>query len=160
VQRLIVVMGVSGCGKSTLGKALAGRLDCLFIEADDHHSASNVEKMSSGVPLTDADRADWVDSIVTRLDETDQADVVLACSALTPFVQSRLLSAKNRRVIWLYLAVSKQVLTERMNAREHFMPASLLDSQFDALSVPENAIELDGELEFEALIAQVCQHLG
>ena len=160
MRRLIVVMGVSGCGKSTLGHQLADRMKTIFIEADDYHSDANIKKMSAGTPLDDADRADWIKSIVKKVDQIPDDEIVLACSALTPFVQKELLSVSNREIVWLYLEVDKRDLLHRLQTRDHFMPATLLESQYEALSVPANAVRLDGSLPLGELTDAVIAHLA
>lgn len=153
--RLIVVMGVSGCGKSTIGRALSDRLDCPFIEGDDHHPPANVSKMSTGVPLSDSDRAPWTAAIVAAIDATPRETIVLACSALTPTVQSALLKVRQRDVVWLHLQADKAHIRERMETRDHFMSLSLLDSQYEALEPPVGAVELDTRCSISALIDQI-----
>ncbi|AQK52036.1 Gluconokinase-like [Zea mays] len=146
----IVVMGVSGCGKSTVAAMLAEALGCSFIEADDYHSEANKAKMSAGVPLSDADRAPWLesvrDAIRGRLDGGE--DVAVSCSALRLGYRDVLRAADRAyepgryaacRVRFVCLRAPAEVLAERVLRRsvegEHFMPASLLRSQLDLLRV-------------------------
>lgn len=134
----IVVMGVCGTGKSTIAQHLATALGCDYVDADDLHPAANVAKMRSGTPLTDTDRAPWLDRMRELLTDhaTRGAGVVLACSALKAAFRQRL-SPPAHPPHWVFLHGTRELLTQRMGAREgHFMPASLLDSQLAILEAP------------------------
>ena len=141
---IVVQMGVCGCGKSTVGRALAEALGWRVLDADDLHPAANVEKMASGVPLSDEDRWPWYDRIVAeskRLSASGQ-HVVLACSALKQAYRDRLARAGNLRVV--YLKGDAAAIGPRLASRRgHFMPASLLASQFATLEEPRDAIVVD-----------------
>jgi carbohydrate kinase (thermoresistant glucokinase family) len=127
----IVVMGPSGSGKSTVGQALAERLGARFIDGDDLHPAANVAKMAAGVPLQDEDRLPWLRLVGAALRDHD--DVVVACSALKRIYRDAIRS-EAPDAFFAELSVSKSELEERMRARtEHFMPASLLESQLQDL---------------------------
>ncbi|CAD6337974.1 unnamed protein product [Miscanthus lutarioriparius] len=156
----IVVMGVSGCGKSTVAAMLAEALGCSFIEADDYHSQANKAKMSEGIPLSDADRAPWLeslrDAIRDRLDGVE--DVAVSCSALQVRYRDVLRAADRGyepgeyaacRVRFVCLRASAEVIAERMLRRstegKHFMPASLLRSQLDLLQIDAT----EGVTEFD-----------
>lgn len=141
MKRLIVVMGVSGCGKSTIGRALATAREWPFLEGDDYHPASNIEKMSRGIPLTDIDRGPWLDAIDQAIQNTEATSIVLACSALTTFVQERLKTFAGIHIKWIWLTADPALIRKRMIAREHFAPPSLLESQIDALMPPAEATE-------------------
>lgn len=142
---LVVVMGVSGTGKSTLAAQLAGRLGCTQLEGDDFHPAANVAKMSAGVPLDDSDRESWLTAI-RRAVAAEPGTVVLSCSALRHAYRERL-----RSTVWstlfLHLAGPRDVIARRLAARpDHFMPATLLDSQLatlEPLASDEPGIQLD-----------------
>lgn len=130
---LIVVMGVSGSGKSVVGEELARRLRVPYGEGDDLHPAANVEKMAAGVPLADEDRWPWLDRCARWLAEHDGGGGVLACSALKRSYRERLLEGAPR-TRFAELDVPESVLRERLAGRTgHFMPASLLASQLEAL---------------------------
>lgn len=159
-RRLIVVIGVSGSGKTTIGRAVADRGGWPFVEGDDFHPPANVEKMAAGVSLTDADRVPWVEAIVAHVDQCSSDSVVLACSALTRSVQVALMKAHNRQVIWYHLRADKACVRERMIARVHFMPSSLIDSQFEALAPPDDAINIDASESIDALVAQILRNLN
>lgn len=134
--RAVVVMGVSGTGKSTVGARLAGHLGVHLVEGDSHHPRANIEKMSAGIPLTDEDRMPWLRELAAVMAERHAAGVptVLTCSALKRAYRDVLRSAvPGHEVFFVHLHADAAVLEERMQAREHFMPASLLRSQLDTL---------------------------
>jgi gluconokinase len=132
-----VVMGVSGAGKSTVAAALAAQLGWDLADADDFHPPSNVAKMASGVPLSDADRWPWLDAIARWID-TEIASGrhgVIACSALKRAYRDRL---RRTQVLFVHLDVPRAELERRLAQRSgHFMPGSLLDSQLAALQPPQ-----------------------
>jgi gluconokinase len=141
-------MGVSGCGKTTVGRALADAQRWDFLDADDYHPAANVAKMASGVALTDDDRKPWLDRLVMELRRYNLrgASAVLACSALKQAYRDRLreasLIAGDVRVV--YLKGDAATIASRLGARSgHYMPATLLASQFAALEEPADAIVVD-----------------
>lgn len=136
----IVIMGVSGCGKTTIARSLARNLRVRFLDADKYHPTSNIEKMSSGTPLTDADREPWLDDVGARLAKAvEERDIaVLACSALRRTYRERLKRAADLDLLFILLDGSKEVLQRRVGRRtSHFMPAALLDSQLATLEPPE-----------------------
>jgi len=160
-ERAIVVMGVSGCGKSTVGRLLADRMGFRFLDADDYHPDANVAKMQSGQPLSDADRAPWLERLVALLEETtaDGRGVVMACSALKARYRRKLSSGA---VIprFVFLDGAKDLIAGRMAARPgHFMPVGLLDSQFAALEVPNAAISINIEKPVDAIVAEIEESL-
>ena len=131
-----VVMGVSGCGKSVIGAELAAQMGAVFIDGDDLHPASNVAKMAAGTPLTDADRAPWLDQVGATLGAA-QGIAIIGCSALKRIYRDRIRAAAGQDVMFLHLAGDQALIAGRMGARTgHFMPTSLLDSQFAALEPP------------------------
>lgn len=136
--RVVVVMGVSGSGKTTLAHALAGALQATFLDADDFHSAVAKARMASGQPLTDRMRAPWVRRLATDLQQRAAAGerVVLAFSGLRRRHREAL-RATGVPLRFLFLAGDAALIAARLQEREgHYMPASLLDSQFAALEVP------------------------
>jgi len=135
-------MGVSGSGKTTVGERLAARLGLPFQDADALHPVANVEKMAAGVPLTDADRAPWLDAVGRVLAD---GPVVVACSALRRSYRDRLRAAAPSLVL-VFLHGTRELLEQRMGHRDHFMPVSLLDSQLATLEEPgddEHALAYD-----------------
>lgn len=136
----IVLMGVAGSGKTTVGRIVAERLGWRFLDADDFHSPENVEKMRSGQPLTDDDRWPWLDRLNGLLREDGSA--VLACSALRQRYRDRI-GAGLDDVRWVHLAGSFELIGSRLAARKgHYMPASLLASQFNTLEPPSAALTM------------------
>lgn len=133
-SRVVVVMGVSGAGKSTIGPLLAERLGVPYAEADTFHSPANVAKMAAGTPLTDADRAPWLDAIgAWARDRAGRGGGVVSCSALKRAYRDRLRAAAPG-VVFVHLSGDRELLARRMAARtDHFMPVSLLDSQLATL---------------------------
>ena len=130
---LVTVMGVSGCGKTTVGAALAQRLGVPFADADDFHPAANVAKMSAGTPLDDLDRLPWLQTISLWLADHAAAGAVVSCSALKHWYRTILREAAPTQV-FIHLAGSPEVVARRVAGRPgHFMPASLVDSQFATL---------------------------
>lgn len=135
----IVVMGVAGCGKTTIGKAIAGRLGLGFVDGDDVHSPEAVAKMSAGQPLTDDDRWPWLDRIGDLLKDKSRFPdgLVVACSALRKRYRDRLRAASSSGLRFIFLEGSIGLIRSRMAARSgHYMPPSLLESQFAALEPP------------------------
>jgi gluconokinase len=131
-----IVMGVASCGKTTIGQALAKTLGARFIEGDRLHPPDNVAKMSSGTPLTDEDRWPWLDAVGAALRGEDA--VIASCSALRRVYRERLAAAAGRPVRFVFLNGSKALMARRIASRKnHFMPPSLLDSQFAALEPPD-----------------------
>jgi gluconokinase len=155
----IVVMGVTGSGKSTVAALLAARVGLAFIEGDDLHPIANKQKMATGVPLEDADRAPWLDAIATTL---SGAPAVVACSALKRRYRDRLRRAAPD-VKFIYLAGTRSLLEQRLSARSHeFMPPRLLDSQLAILEPPgsdENAFTIDIHLTPVAIVDAAAQWL-
>lgn len=159
-KRIIYVIGVSGSGKSTIARLLADRLQIPFADADDFHPVANVEKMSQGIPLEDADRVDWLKAI-HEFAKTQLADrgAVIACSALKEKYRQTLQSQIDEQVDWVYLKGSFDLIRARMQQRtNHFMPDSLLRSQFATLEEPQNALVLDISQEPAELLEEILVH--
>jgi gluconokinase len=160
---IVVLMGVSGSGKTTVGKFLAERLGWHFVEADDYHPAANVEKMRSGVPLTDEDRRPWLAALKQRIDEAAGRgeNVVVACSALKHDYQSYLERGEEERVEYVHLRGSEELIARRLESRKgHFMNPALLRSQFETLEPPEEALEVDIAPPPEVVAAEIQDKLG
>jgi carbohydrate kinase (thermoresistant glucokinase family) len=157
---IVVLMGVSGSGKTTVGQALAAKLGWRFLEADELHPQANIAKMASGVPLTDEDRWPWYDRIVAELRRHSAAgtQVVVACSALKQAYRDRLAQAGDIRFV--YLRGDVATIERRVADRKgHFMPASLLASQFATLEEPYDAIVVDIAQPAAAQVAAITRAL-
>lgn len=154
----IVLMGVAGCGKTTVGVLLAERLGWRFLDADDFHSPANVEKMRSGQPLTDDDRWPWLDRLNGLLREDGPA--ILACSALRQRYRDRIAAGVDD-VRWVHLVGTFELIGARLAARKgHYMPATLLASQFDTLEPPDAALTVDVADMPEVLAERIVNGLG
>jgi gluconokinase len=154
---IILVMGVSGSGKSTVGKQLADSLNWEFIDADSFHSSENIEKMHHGIPLTDADRTPWLQSLQAAIKQwlEENKNLVLACSALKiSYRQMLLLDEKRTKLV--YLKGTFQQIEQRLRSRSHhYMPPELLQSQFDTLEEPTDAITVDIEDSPEVIVQHI-----
>lgn len=136
IPRHLVVMGVSGTGKTTVGEQLADQLGLPFLEGDSLHPAANIAKMSAGRPLDDDDRRPWLETLASLLaaHEADGVGTVLTCSALRRSYRDLLRGGLPAGAVYfVHLAAPESVLRDRMERRDHFMPASLLRSQLDTL---------------------------
>ena len=162
---VVIVMGVSGSGKSTIGSLLAGHLRWEFEDGDWFHPAANVDKMHKGIPLTDDDREPWLRSIKAWIDRTRAAGEhgVIACSALKRRYRDVLIGDRVE-VRLVYLKGSEELIARRIATRhEHFMPPSLLHSQFAALEEPgpdENPIIISVEPRPSEIVAQILSTLN
>lgn len=158
----MVLMGVAGCGKSSVGAALAQEMGASYIDGDDLHPASNVEKMTNGTPLTDDDRWPWLALVGESLGAAARPTII-GCSALKRSYRDAITAAAKTPVQFIHLAGSRQVIESRMSARpSHFMPVSLLDSQFstlEPLAHDEIGIEVDIDKPFDAVVAEICADL-
>lgn len=152
---LLTVMGVTGSGKTTVGAALAQRLRVPFADADDFHPPENVAKMSAGIPLDDADRAPWLRAIGAWLAAHRDSGGVISCSALRRSYRD-VLRAAAPDVLFVHLAGSPEVVARRVAGRPgHFMPASLVASQFatlEPLGPDENGVTLDLDRSVDDLV--------
>ena len=135
----IVVMGVAGSGKTVVGEPLANRFCLIFRDGDEFHPPANIEKMSSGVPLVDADRWPWLDAIGRAIRDANAAGrgILVGCSALKRAYRERIVAAAGRPVQFVFLEGRQETIQARLDLRRHhFMPASLLASQFATLEPP------------------------
>jgi gluconokinase len=149
-----LVMGVTASGKSTVGSLLAKEIGACFIEADELHSEKNLIKMSSGQPLTDLDRHDWLLKIKAKVDQKfGSENIVIACSALKQKYRD-LLGAERYQLV--YLKINKSTARKRVNGRSgHFMPASLINSQFAILEEPANALTFDHATKPDEIVKKI-----
>jgi carbohydrate kinase (thermoresistant glucokinase family) len=160
----IVVMGVSGVGKTTVAEVLAERLGWGFIDGDKFHPTSNVEKMRSGTPLTDADRWPWFERLRAEIDRRRPARerVVLACSALKRAYRKALIG-DSRDVYLVHLQGRRELIMSRLSERKgHYFPAHLLDSQFATLEEPdasEHAVVAGVEGSIDDIVTEIIGKL-
>ena len=153
-------MGVAGAGKTTVGNLVASQLAWEFADGDDYHPAANVEKMRNGIPLSDADRAPWLEilrSLIANWIASGKSGV-LACSALKRAYRERLQVSPEVRVV--YLKGSVALLQRRMWARlGHFMTERMLESQLATLEEPEDAVVVDVDRSPEEIVAEIRRKL-
>jgi len=157
---IVVLMGVAGSGKTTIGKMLADAIPCPFLEGDSLHSQANVEKMSHGIPLTDADRAPWLSAIHARIvDVYNRGDsLVVGCSALRQSYRTVL--ADGLPLTWVYLKGSPELIRSRILHRaSHFMKVDMLASQFGALEEPSDALVVDVSESPGAIVEWIMSEL-
>ena len=160
--RFLILMGVSGSGKTTVGKALASKLGWDFYDADDFHPPENITKMEQGVPLNDSDRTPWLASLHDLVESclTRNRPGILACSALKERYRQKLLEG-NEGVRLIYLKGSYELLWSRMSARtDHYMKPEMLQSQFEALEEPADAIIIDVSNPVDEIVQEILRHLN
>ncbi|SDH26031.1 gluconokinase [Paraburkholderia steynii] len=161
----LVVMGVAGCGKSSVAQALATRIGGVLIEGDAFHPKANVDKMQRGIPLTDEDRAGWLDRLSEELERVASRGerAVLACSALKQRYRNRLRTATSS-LGFVFLDLSQTEALRRVAQREsHFMPASLVESQFAALERPDVeplTLTIDGTRSLVSIVGEATAWCG
>ena len=159
---VVVLMGVSGTGKTEVGTRLAEALGGIFVEGDDYHPKANVAKMRSGVPLDDADRQPWLETLSREIGGWLDAGrtVVLACSALKQRYRD-ILKAGRPGVRFVHLKGDADLIRARLQDRRgHYMPPSLLDSQFAALEEPADAITVGIDAPPDAIVAEIREALA
>jgi gluconokinase len=162
---VVVLMGVSGCGKSTIGTGLSQALGWPFRDADSFHPPANIEKMSRGVPLEDADRWPWLEAIAQWIDARREAGApgIVSCSALKRAYRERIIGERPG-VRLVHLKGERELIAARLAKRKgHFMPAGLLQSQFDALEEPlaaERPLVVDIAPTPEEIVAAIVVGLG
>ena len=160
--RFLIVMGVAGSGKTSVGKGLAEHLGWDFYDADDFHPPENIAKMASGTPLNDLDRAPWLaalhDLIASSLKQNKPG--VLACSALKERYRQQLMTG-NDGVQLVYLKGSYDLIWSRMIVRkEHYMKPHMLQSQFDALEEPVNALTVEISIPVPEIIQEIMRFIA
>ena len=161
LNSVIYIMGVSGCGKSTIGKLLSKELKMPFFDGDDFHPLSNIEKMKSGLPLNDEDRHGWLVKLnEVAKEQLQQNSCIIVCSALKKTYRDILKKDIENQVKWVYLSGSFNQIFKRLIDREnHFMSSDLLQSQFDTLEEPEEAIKVDVSLSPSEIIKIITKEM-
>lgn len=149
-----LIMGVAASGKTTIAEKLAKKINGFLIEGDDYHPKENIDKMSSGVALNDNDRYEWLLKIKNEiLNRNKNQNLVVTCSALKEKYRT-LLGPQNFNLV--YLKVSKKTALQRIRSRQgHFMPDSLVDSQFAILEEPQKSIVLDESLNINEIVEKL-----
>ncbi len=154
----IVLMGVAGCGKTSVGRALSALTGLPYVDGDDLHPTANVEKMRHGTPLTDSDRWPWLDRCAATLASDN---IILGCSSLKRAYRDRLRRAGD--ITFVHLTGPRDLIAARMAERSgHYMPPSLLDSQFAALEPPapdESALTLSIDQSLDSIVTTIAAHL-
>jgi gluconokinase len=158
---VVLLMGVSGSGKTTIGLRLAAELGWSFRDADDFHPAANVAKMSTGVPLTDSDRAPWLAAIRDHIEAAlaRGENAIVTCSALKEAYRTAAIPDR-RRVKLIHLAGDFDLILERMAHRRHFMKPDMLQSQFDTLERPADALTVNIAKTPGEIVTEIRRHLG
>ncbi|SIO15643.1 gluconokinase [Algoriphagus halophilus] len=156
---LIIVTGVSGTGKTTIGKGLSNHFNLPFFDADNFHPPENIEKMSNGFPLDDKDRLPWLQALANQLKESEKSSgAVLACSALKQSYRDIL--QVNDQVKWIHLEGDRDLIWERMLARKnHYMKASMLDSQIATWEEPDFGLKLSIANAPEKMIEEAIAYI-
>jgi len=158
---IAIVMGVVGAGKTTVGKLLASELGWQFADADDFHPASNVEKISHGMPLTDEDREPWLDRLRSAILKwiADGQSMVLACSALKQSYRTKLQVSPEVRFV--FLKGSADLIAERLQARHgHFAGKAILASQLADLEEPHDAVTVEISEGPQQIVDQIRKALA
>ena len=159
----LIVMGVAGAGKSTVGLAVAKALNATYFEGDDLHPRANIQKMSKGIPLNDEDREPWLQMVGEALAKASTS-MLVGCSALKRRYRDIIRATAGEKTLFLYLAGTNEIIRERMSHRlGHFMPLSLLESQFRDLEPPEsdeNAVTVDVDQPLDHLVDEIVTKLA
>jgi gluconokinase len=158
---VVIVMGVTGAGKTTVGRALGAALNWEFHDGDDLHSEANKRKMHEGIALTDADRAPWLRAIRELVESmlAQGRDGVVACSALKQSYRDEIV-VEPASVKVVYLKASPEQIADRLRNRiGHFMNPDLLQSQFDTLEEPRDAIVVDASMAPRAVVDEIKRRL-
>jgi gluconokinase len=157
---IIILMGVTASGKTTVGRLLAAASGYQFYDADDFHPSANIDKMRQGIPLDDADRRPWLETLrdLVRRCLAEQCNVVLACSALKEDYRRYLLIDPGVRLV--YLKADEELIRQRLQRRQgHFMSPALLQSQFTTLEEPRNALWADASRSPQEIVATLRRRL-
>lgn len=160
---VFVIMGVSGAGKTTVGTQVSQRLGLPFFEGDAFHPQANIDKMSSGTPLTDADRVPWIDALTSGINHRAdlKRDAIVACSALSRFVRQRIREHMQEPVEFILLHTDPSLIEDRLSKRAtHYMKAGMLGSQLAALQMPRSAYCVDVSRPLDQVIQEVTDYIS
>lgn len=160
MNSIIFIMGVSGSGKTTVGRLLSEKTGIPFFDGDDFHPTANKQKMKAGIPLTDEDRQGWLEALHTLAEkESNNKGAIIACSALKEKYRQQL-SADLHQPFWVFLTGSFELIEQRLkNRTSHFMPPALLQSQFDALEIPQDVFMADVEQKPGLIVNKIVEVL-
>ncbi len=157
-NHIIIVVGVSGVGKTTIGKMLAKHLTLPFIDADDFHPISNIEKMKSGNPLNDDDRFPWLNNLNNQLKKaTNEKGIVLGCSALKENYRVLLSNNITQKIHWVILKGDQKMIQERMMKRSHYFSHEMLQSQFDTWEEPDYGFKINIGKSPEDIVKEIIE---
>lgn len=156
-----ILMGVSGAGKTLIGNKLSRRLKIPFYDGDDFHPQENIDKMRTGQPLNDDDRRPWLETLAGQIQQWEQeGGAILGCSALKKSYRI-ILRSQCDNSCFIYLKGTLPLIAGRLSKRaNHFMPESLLKSQFDALEEPEEAITIEVDQSPEEVVQDILDRIG
>jgi 6-phosphogluconate dehydrogenase len=160
LNKVIIIMGVSGCGKTTIAQLLSQKTGWPFYDADSFHSKENIAKMQAGIPLTDDDRWPWLNTMnIFAKEQLTGNNIILTCSALKEVYRQYLSSNIEQQCQWVFLKGDYSTILKRMQQRQHYMPATLLQSQFDLLQEPGNALTADITQSPEEIVQYIMNQL-
>ncbi|MEO6723289.1 MAG: gluconokinase [Ferruginibacter sp.] len=161
-HKVIFIMGVSGSGKTTIGEALSARTGFEFYDADNFHTPESIAKMKAGIPLTDGDRWPWLYNIHEFAKEKIKTrSIITVCSALKQVYRDILSKGIEDNCKWIFLSGDYDTILSRLQKRTgHYMPPTLLQSQFDTLEIPSNAIGIDIHQTPEEIIDDIISRIG
>jgi len=153
---MLIIFGVSGSGKTTIGKLLAKNIDAPFYDADDYHPISNINKMKQGIALNDKDRLPWLKTLSKKIEEwNNKGEAILSCSALKEQYR-QILTGKTENIKWIFLSGNFELIQNRIQKRsDHFMSVELLNSQFETLEIPDNAISVNIESTPNEIVKEI-----
>jgi len=155
---ILIIVGVAGAGKTTIGKLLAQRLGWEFYDADDFHPAQNIRKIIDGKTLTDEDRRPWLESLSGLIEKHD-GHAVIACSALKKSYRDNL-SKGNNDIKFVYLKGSRKLILGRLTDRKgHFAGPKILDTQFEDLEEPLDAVTVEVTEDPESIASEIIRKL-
>ncbi len=160
-SRILLLMGVAGSGKTTIGRMVATSLDWPYFEADDFHSAENIQKMAGGIPLNDTDREPWLAAIKAKIDECQAKgqSAIFTCSALKDKYRTRL-GVGSPTIVLVYLKADFETIIARVGQRQgHYMKAEMVRSQFETIEPPKDAFTIDVKRPPDQIAQAIVHHL-